>query len=303
MEEKFSNGVYPVMLTPFTEENKVDYDALGKLIDWYIEAGVNGLFAVCQSSEMFFLTLEERVEISKFVVKYTNKRVPVISSGHTSDGLKDQVFELNEIAKTGVDAVIMITNRLAKEDEDDEVLMRNLKVIMDQLPADMPLGFYECPYPYKRLISPEILKWCTDTNRFYFIKDTSCDLKKIELKLEAIKGSSIKLFNANSSTLIESLEEGASGFSGVMANFHPKAYTWIIENYKKQRKEARELGDVLTILSLIERQVYPINAKYFQKKIGNFNTILTRSKDNELFNPTCALEMEQFLRVSNKWLV
>ena len=61
MTKEFPNGVYPVMLTPFTENNEVDYEALGKLIDWYIEKGVNGLFADCQSSEMFFLSLEERV--------------------------------------------------------------------------------------------------------------------------------------------------------------------------------------------------------------------------------------------------
>lgn len=67
MTKEFPNGVYPVMLTPFTENNEVDYEALGKLIDWYIEKGVNGLFADCQSSEMFFLSLEERVKIGEFV--------------------------------------------------------------------------------------------------------------------------------------------------------------------------------------------------------------------------------------------
>ena len=69
MTKEFPNGVYPVMLTPFTENNEVDYEALGKLIDWYIEKGVNGLFADCQSSEMFFLSLEERVKIGEFVKK------------------------------------------------------------------------------------------------------------------------------------------------------------------------------------------------------------------------------------------
>ena len=37
MTKEFPNGVYPVMLTPFTENNEVDYEALGKLVDWYIE--------------------------------------------------------------------------------------------------------------------------------------------------------------------------------------------------------------------------------------------------------------------------
>ena len=55
----FPGGAWPVMLTPFTEEGKVDYKGLERLIEWYIENGVSGLFAVCQSSEMFFLSLEE----------------------------------------------------------------------------------------------------------------------------------------------------------------------------------------------------------------------------------------------------
>ena len=66
-ENQFAGGVWPVMLTPFTDHNEVDYPALERLTEWYIENGVSGLFAVCQSSEMFFLSLEERVKIAGFV--------------------------------------------------------------------------------------------------------------------------------------------------------------------------------------------------------------------------------------------
>ncbi len=48
-------GIIPVMLTPFTDDNVVDYPGLGNLIDWYIANGADALFAVCQSSEMQFL--------------------------------------------------------------------------------------------------------------------------------------------------------------------------------------------------------------------------------------------------------
>jgi len=50
--------VWPVMLTPFTDTGGVDYNGLRNLIEWYEQAGVDGFFAVCQSSEMFFLSLE-----------------------------------------------------------------------------------------------------------------------------------------------------------------------------------------------------------------------------------------------------
>lgn len=301
MTKEFPNGVYPVMLTPFTENNEVDYEALGKLIDWYIEKGVNGLFADCQSSEMFFLSLEERVKIGEFVKKYADGRVPVVTSGHISDSLEDQAKELTAIAGTGADAVILLTNRLAKENESDEVWLENLKKLLEMIPKDVPLGFYECPYPYKRIISPELLKWCADTGRFYFIKDTSCDIENMKAKLEVIKGTNLKLFNANTSTLLETLELGASGYSGVMANFHPELYVKLCNIYKENPSKARKIADFLTVASLIERQVYPVNAKFYQKSIGNFNSIMTRTRDIKELNATGILEIQQFIRFNEEF--
>ena len=53
-----ANGVWPVMITPFTEDNRIDYAAVEKIIEWYDKEGVTGIFAVCQSSEMFYLNKE-----------------------------------------------------------------------------------------------------------------------------------------------------------------------------------------------------------------------------------------------------
>ena len=85
MEKEFPGGSWPVMLTPYTDKNEIDYDALKELVDWYIENGVSGMFAVCQSSEMFCLSLEERVKYATKTVEYAAGRVPVIASGHVSD--------------------------------------------------------------------------------------------------------------------------------------------------------------------------------------------------------------------------
>lgn len=179
MENRFPGGSWPVMLTPFTEDNKIDYDGLKELVDWYIKNGVSGMFAVCSSSECFTWSLEERVKYAAKTVEFAAGRVPVIASGHVSDKIEDQITELNEIAKTGVDAVILITNRLAKEDEDDSVWIENCKKILENMDPNVPLGFYECPYPYKRLLTPETISWCASTGRFYFLKDTCCDIAQI----------------------------------------------------------------------------------------------------------------------------
>ena len=300
MGDKFKDGVWPVMLTPFTDNNQVDYDALGKLVDWYIENGVAGLFADCQSSEMFFLTLEDRVQIARFVKERADGRVSVVASGHISDSISGQAEELNAVAETGVDAVILLTNRLAETGESDEIWLENLKLLLAGLPKDLALGFYECPYPYKRIISPELLKWCADTGRFYFIKDTSCSIENIRRKLESIQGSRLKLFNANSSTLLETLRLGGSGFSGVMANFHADLYVWLCGHYQEEPEKARILADFLTITSMIERQVYPVNAKYYLNGEGVAMTTVTRTKKNTLLTETFRKEMEVLRRITGK---
>lgn len=267
MKYEFPDGVWPVMLTPYTEKNTVDYHALEKLVEWYAGQGADGLFAVCQSSEMFFLSLEERVRIAAFVKKISP--IPVIVSGHIGDSKEEQARELNLMAETGADALILITNRLAKAQEGDTVFLKNLERLLGELPEEIPLGFYECPYPYKRLLSKKVTEYARDTGRFYFIKDTSCDTEHMKEKLAIISGSNLKLYNANTVTLLDTLKAGASGYSGIMANFHSGLYKWLCRNFEKEPEKAAELQNILTMCSLIEHSNYPVNAKYAMKLLGN----------------------------------
>ncbi len=276
---KFPGGAWPVMLTPFTQDAKeVDYEALKALTNWYIDNGCSGLFSDCQSSEMFFLSKDERVKIAKTVMETAAGRVPVIVSGHISDSFEDQKDELLAIAALKPDALIFITNRFAKEDESDAVWLENLQKIMAVLPEDLPLGLYECPYPYKRLVSTENLKWCAQTGRFHFLKDTCCDLALLKERATAVKGTKLKIYNANTSTLRDSILAGCEGFCGVMASFQMKLYAWLCDNLNDPK--AQKVQDLLTITSLIERQYYPVNAKYYLGKYEGINiTTGTRTKD------------------------
>ncbi len=278
-EKTFKGGAWPVMLTPYTAGAKsVDYDALAELTDWYIQNGCTGLFADCQSSEIFFLSLEERVKIVKTVLKAAAGRVSVIASGHVSDSLEDQAKELKAIADCGPDAVIFISNRFAGQGEDDEEWWRNMEKVMKALPSDMPLGVYECPFPYKRLLSDDVVRRLCDNGRFRFIKDTCCDLETLKRRAAIAKGSPLKIYNANSTTLLDSLKAGCYGFCGVMASFQMKLYAWLCANVDDDR--ARAVSDLLAITSLIERQYYPVNAKYYLREFEHLRlTDASRVKD------------------------
>lgn len=293
-----ANGVWPTMITPYTEDNKIDYDAVLRIIEWYDKQGVTGIFAVCQSSEMFFLTKEERLALAKFVVDNTPKHIAVIASGHVAKDVHDQIEEAKAIIDTGISAYVFISNQFGKPEDDEETVRGNIEYLIDRIP-DADFGIYECPYPYKRLIAPETLKWCADTGRFKFLKDTCCDLQQIKAKLEAVKGTGLKIFNANCATILESLKMGCAGFSGVMANFHSDLYAWLCANYEKEPEKAQLVQDFVGAASVIECQCYPVNAKYHMNLEGVKMNLFSRSKDMAELTGSRKIEVEELYRLTN----
>ncbi len=223
MIKSIPNGVYPTMITPYTTDNKIDYNAVEQLLHWYTERGVAGIFAICQSSEIFFLSFEEKLELLKFIMTHKPEGLSIVASGHTADDLDRQIYEAKAFIDCGIDSYVFISNRFAKADEDDDILLKNMEYVASNIP-EIGLGVYECPYPYKRILTPYVLKRMAETGKYQFLKDTCCDLGMIQQKLDAVKGSELKIYNANSATLLDSLKIGCAGFSGVMANFHPEIY-------------------------------------------------------------------------------
>ncbi|MGX8795025.1 dihydrodipicolinate synthase family protein [Fusibacter sp. JL298sf-3] len=282
MLERYT-GVWPTMVAAFDETAAVDLEANAQLTEYLIQKGADGLFAVCQSSEMFFLSTAEKVALAKTVVETAAGRVPVIASGHTSDTLEAQIEELRAVAATGVDAVVLVSNRLATETEDSAVFLERLEAIMNALP-EVTFGIYECPYPYRRLLTDRELKWCADSGRIIFLKDVSCDASIQKRRAEIVKGSPLKLFNANTETLLTSLRNGYHGYNGVMGNFHIDLYKWLFTNHCADPLKAEALQAALTRESAIEKFAYPANAKYHMVQDGVSMTTVGRKYAPEVLD-------------------
>lgn len=298
--ERIPDGVWPTMVTPYREDGSIDYAGIKHLVDWYVDRGVAGLFAVCQSSEMFFLSLRERLALARTCVEAAAGRVPVIASGHVAETLEDQVDEAVAMTDTGVDAVVLIANRFAAKSESDDRWRANLEHFLDRFPEGPRLGIYECPYPYKRTLSPALMRVCADSGRFDFLKDTCSSAGEIRAKLAAAEGTGLKLFNANAATLLDSLRSGAAGYSGVMANFHPELYVRICANWREDAGEAEALQDFLGMASMVEYQLYPVNAMYALSLQGVPFRLASRRANALAFSESMRLEVEQLVRSARR---
>lgn len=277
------SGVYPTMITPYTTDDQIDFDAVEQLLHWYHAHGVAGVFAVCQSSEMWYLNFEERLSLMKFIAEHKPAGMTVVASGHTADELDRQVYETNAFIDTGIDSYVFISNRFAKPDESDDVLLKNMDYVVSRIP-EIGLGVYECPHPRNRLLTPYVLKRLAASGRFQFLKDTCCDPAQIKEKLAAVEGSNLKIFNANAATLLETLRMGCAGFSGIMANFFPELFAELCRCYETDPARAEKIQDFVGFSSMAEGQCFPVSAKYFLGLEGLTMNLHSRSRSVDTFS-------------------
>lgn len=265
MQKKF----VPVMITPFNLKAQIDLGMVEALVDFYLEAGVEGFFANCLSSEMYSISEDERLELTQHVVRYVNGRVPVVATGSFGLTINDKAEFTKKIYDTGVDSVIMITGHFANVDEPDDILLERFDQ-MFSLTGDIPLGLYECPAPYKRIITPAILKTLLATNRLIYHKDTSCSVEQVKAKLEVVEGSRLEFYDAHTPNAVASMQMGAAGMSSISGNFYPEILVWLCKNVleKDKQEEVRWIQSELQRVDPLIHIAYPMSAKYFLQQRG-----------------------------------
>lgn len=254
------------MITPFLDDEKksVDWNGLDILTEWYIKSGVAGIFSICLSSEMFQLTNDERVEIAKRVVQKAAGRVPVIAGATFEGGLQEQAVLMNKMGEH-VDAVIIITNQIARMEDTDETWLANAQKLMD-LTGDIPLGLYETPVPKARHLTPEMLTWVAKTGRFLFHKDTTLEVPAMLRKLEAVRAvpeTPLKFYTAKIQFLKTCLDSGGNGFSGVTPNFYPWMIVWMCEHKHDAEDRRKKMQRFLSVTDRVVAHKYPTSAKFY----------------------------------------
>lgn len=262
-------SLVPVMVTPFNSDLSIDWKYFDRITEFYHKAGAEGYFANCLSSEMYSLTPDERLAVTDRVVRYFKGKVPVVSTGSFGDTIAEKAEFIKKVHDLGTDAVILITSHFAGRQESDEVLIENLQKLAS-LTGNIPLGTYECPTPYKRVLSPEVFSYVVKSGRFIYHKDTCENIDAIRVKLDIAKGSKMQFYNAHTASAVASLRGGGAGLSPVSANFYPEILNWICDNANnpKKKEEVDWIQSEVAATEPLISKGYPVSSKYFLKKRG-----------------------------------
>lgn len=273
----------PVMLTPFHKNLSVDTYGLERLIEFYLKSGAGGFFANCLSSEMYQLNRQEQLDIASITVKHAGNDIPVVATGSFGKNLEDKILCTERMRETGVDAVVLITSHFADKGQDTGIFLDNILTLVDRTPG-IPLGTYECPAPYKRLLSASAFQALNDTKRFTYHKDTSENIELLAQKIEISKNGPYNVFSAHSGTAVTFIQTGGSGLSPIAGNFFPEIFSWICE-HAHQPDLSVKLGYIQQELVRAEKIVsrkYPLSAKYFLRKRGLPIQVNSRVRSEEL---------------------
>jgi 4-hydroxy-tetrahydrodipicolinate synthase len=195
----------------------------------------------------------------------------------------------NQVYALGVDAVIVLNNQFVTSTESDEVFLSRMKLWMELTPG-VPFGIYECPIPYKRLVSLPVLQELLSSGRLCYHKDTSLDIEQVKSKIQAGSGTRFGVYDAYMVHAKASLEAGAMGLSCIQGNFFPRLLADFCSN------PTEEFQQFLTENMDLMHSAYPTSAKYVLQKQGFSISLATRRKVDPLTHELKA-KLDQLLTI------
>jgi 4-hydroxy-tetrahydrodipicolinate synthase len=281
------------MLTPFHDDLSIDYTTLRLLCDYYIDNGAVGLFANCLSSEMYELSSEERLAVIKTVVDQTAGRVPVVATGTFGGDIDEMASFSNRVYTLGVDAIIILNNQFVSAEESDEVFLSRMKQWMELTPG-VPFGIYECPIPYKRLVSLPVLQELLSFGRLCYHKDTSLDIHQVEAKIKVGKEYHFGVYDAYMVHAKASLEAGSMGLSCIQGNFFPR----LVADFCL--RPSVDFQAFLTENMELMHSAYPTSAKYVLQKQG-FPISLTTRRNIDPLTEELRVKLDQLITSASRY--
>ena len=256
-------GAWPTMVTPFDKNLKIDFGAYRAMIAWYLEHRAGGLYANCLSSEMYQLTPQERLLLTREAVSAVGGRLPVVSTGNLGSSLTEHIQACRQTADSGADVVMLVVPEFLHNDADLEGYYLTLAE-----KVDAPLGLYECPSPREYHLGVDLVRKLAATGRFVAYKETSCDLEKIKAHLAATAGTPLALLQANTPYMLEAVRAGSPGSMTIAAIWLPDLVAQVIEKTQAGDPAAEDLHARLCALKLAQRSVHPLGSKYLLSKRG-----------------------------------
>jgi 4-hydroxy-tetrahydrodipicolinate synthase len=257
------NGSCVAMITPFND-NGVDFDTFGKLIDFYIDNGSDALCVCGTTGEPSTMTAEERDAVIKFAIQKINKRVPVIvgcGTNCTATAIENSVKAQN----AGADAVLIVTPYYNKCTQ--RGLIAHYTAIANSV--NIPVILYNVPGRTGVNLLPQTALALSEVKNIVGIKEASGNVSQLQQLCSLVDGKMDVYLGEDALTYV-GMTLGAKGVISVSANVVPQKMHDICSLCDKgEYKTARDLQfSVNPLIDTLFCEVNPIPVKKAMSYLG-----------------------------------
>lgn len=256
-------GSAVALVTPFTD-NGVDFEKLGKLIEFHIENHTDALVVCGTTGESTTMNDAEQLSVIKYTVDKVNKRIPVIA-GTGSNNTAHSVYLSQEAEKLAADALLIITPYYNKANE------KGLKLHFETIAnsTSLPIILYNVPGRTSMNIKPKVVAELAKIDNIVAIKEASGDLSQVA-EISRLVPDDFAIYSGNDDSIVPLLSLGGSGVISVLANICPKETHDLVQKFldgdidgsKKLQLDMKPLIDALFI------EVNPIPVKTAMNLLG-----------------------------------
>ena len=250
-------GVFPALLTPFTQGDEPDLPMFAKNLEAQLAAGVEGIILGGTLGEASVLSLEEKEKLVKFAIEKTNGRVPVvlnIAEGATREALKQA-----ELAKQwGASGLMLLPPMRYSSDHRETVLYFSTIARA----TNLPIMIYNNPVDYKTEVTLDMFEELAKCENINAVKESTRDVTNLNRMINRF-GRRFKILCGVDTLAMEELCLGADGWVAGLVDAFPRETVAIYKLVKAQRfNEAAEI--YRWFMPLLELDIHPKLVQYIK---------------------------------------
>lgn len=256
-------GAATALVTPLNRDG-VDYETLGRLIDWQIESGINALVIAGTTGEGSTLDDKEHRELLAYCAERINGRVPMIAGTGSNDTA--YAVSLTKFAcEIGADAMLVVTPYYNKATQNGLVEMYN--VIADA--SDKPLIVYNVPSRTGVNIEPATYLRLAEHPNIRAIKEANGNISKI-VETAALLGDRLDIYSGNDDQIVPIMSMGGLGIISVLSNIMPAETVAMCNKFFEGdiAGAARMQMDYMPLIKALFCEVNPIPVKAAMAAMG-----------------------------------
>ena len=264
-------GLGIALVTPFTLQGEVDYEALKRLVEYQIANGADFFCILATTGEVPCLMQEEKEKITKLVLEINQGRLPILKycGGNNTRAV---IEEIQNTDWTGVDGILSICPYYNKPSQ--EGIYQHFKAIAEISPR--PIVLYNVPGRTGVNMKPQtLIRLANDCPNIVGVKEASGSLEQVD---EVIKGKPDRfdIISGDDALTFSMVASGAVGVISVIGNALPKEFSRMIRlEFKGEYEPARKIHHMFTELyKLLFVDGNPAGVKALLNDMGHIENVL-----------------------------